>query len=150
MTKEWIIVHHSLTRDGSTVSWDAIRRYHKSLGWDDIGYHYGVELVNDKYEILMGRMPNEKGAHTKELNMNSVGIGICCVGNFDLGPPPQEQMDKLIELVRWLQSDFHITKSHVLGHREVGALVGFDWTKGNYKSCPGKRFDMNKLRSYLR
>lgn len=42
-----IIIHHSATNDGRTVSWEAIRWYHtRTNGWHDIGYHFGVELLD--------------------------------------------------------------------------------------------------------
>jgi hypothetical protein len=146
----FIIIHHSATLDGRTFSWAAIRRYHiQERGWNDIGYHVGVELVNDGYEATLGRMLDVEGAHCKELGMNQLGIGVCLVGNFDAVSPPEEGLKKLREVVRWLMRLYDIPPRNILGHREAGLRAGFDWEKSQYKSCPGKLFDMDAFRQSL-
>lgn len=136
----YIIVHHSLTKDSGTVSWQAIRDWHTGVNpdskykWSDIGYHFGIELVNDHYEILAGRMLDTHGAHTR--GANAVGIGICCVGNFDLAPPPEEQFKLAVKLTKSLMKVFKIPRGHVHGHNHFA----------NWKSCPGTLFDMQKFK----
>jgi len=140
MNIEYIILHHSLTKDGATVSWNAIRKYHtQDLGWRAIGYHFGIELIGDHYEILIGRMMGENGAHCKEQGMNGKSIGICFLGNFDLIKPLPEQWLLGLKLVRTLMSIFGIPVDHISGHREYAP----------YKSCPGALFDLEKFRSEL-
>ncbi len=146
----FIIIHHSATADGRTFSWGAIRRYHtQERGWNDIGYHVGVELVGDSYETLVGRMLDVEGAHCKELGMNSLGIGVCLVGSYDEAAPPETALSKLREVVRWLMRAYDIPPRNVLGHREAGLRAGYDWRAGQYKSCPGKLFDMEEFRASL-
>lgn len=150
--REWrfIILHHSLTKDSGTVSWDAIRHYHKHVRkWDDIGYHFGVELVGETYQYMLGRHVRENGAHTKALGMNSLGLGVCLVGNFDVAPVPIDQWNKALWLCKWLCDGFDIEEHNVLGHREVGAMIGKDWKAGEFKSCPGKNFNLNRFRTDL-
>jgi len=149
-----IIIHHSLTKDGETVNWQAIRRYHTSyrkdgkilteeharslikdgvsveLPWSDIGYHAGIELVNEDYEVLQGRMFNVPGGHCKQQNMNYKSIGICLVGNFDLISPPPAQLSLLINYVRSLMDLLYIPPTCVHPHSEFAS----------YKSCPGTKF----------
>ena len=133
-----IILHHSLTADNQTVSWNAIRHYHTiDRGWKDIGYHYGIELINDRYEILVGRHLTVTGAHTKGHNLDS--IGICFVGNFDITEPPLEQWIQGVALVRSLLEVFRLTPDDVYGHRVFAD-----------KSCPGNLFNMDKFRNLLR
>ena len=135
-----IVIHHSLTKDSATVSWDAIRRYHTEvLGWSDCGYHYGLELVGDVYKVMNGRAPWIDGAHCKEEGMNRLSLGICLVGNFDLEPPPARLWQAALLFVRGLIIPKDIQPDRVFGHREFAP----------YKSCPGKMFDMEKFREEL-
>lgn len=155
MSPSYIIIHHSLTDDNKHVSWGAIRKYHKGLvegspyKMNDIGYHFGLELVDDQIEVLLGRLPYSIGAHTKELSMNTKSIGVCCIGNFDKYEPSSRMVDKLVWLLNYLRHEFAIPVNQILGHREVGMMAGFDWTKGQYKTCPGKLFDMDMIRMKL-
>ena len=147
---QYICIHHSLTKDGTVVDWDAIRRYHREVnGWSDIGYHYGIERAGKHLLLQVGRSETVPGAHAKEMHMNSKSIGICVVGNFDLAPPGLEILRFLSEIVRRKVAEYGIPVNAVLGHREVGAMAGFDWRKGQYKSCPGKHFNMDILREMV-
>jgi N-acetylmuramoyl-L-alanine amidase len=134
MTPKRIIVHHSLTEDGETVSWGAIYDYHvHQLGWKDIGYHYGIELIRDRLHILKGRMDNEQGAHCQGHNRDS--LGICIVGNFDAIPPMENRYKLAARLIRSLMDIYRIPISKVHGHRDFAD-----------KSCPGRLFDMYRLK----
>jgi len=159
-----IVLHHSLTRDGATVSWPAIRKYHTSYKcegysvdpdqvpaliaqgapvtppWSDIGYHIGIELVDQHYEILIGRMLDAPGAHCPAGGMNRRALGILFVGNFDLAPPPLDQLALGLRLVRSLQQLFAIPTERVFGHREVAR---------DGRTCPGKYFNLPQFRSDL-
>ena len=163
MRPEAIVLHHSATKDGTTVSWEAIRRYHTSYKlagniidpaqvhalvaagmpvekpWSDIGYHFGIELIGDRYQILTGRMMTVTGAHCTQQQMNRRALGICFVGNFDLAPVPVEQLALGMRLVRSLMDLLNIGLGGVYGHRELAT----------YKSCPGRLFDLKQFRTDL-
>ena len=135
---DYIILHHSFTKDGIKLSWNAIRDYHiNTFDMDDIGYHYGIENVRGKYLTMSGRMPYIRGAHTKQVvngrKMNWSSIGICCVGNYDEVEPPVEMLVELNKLVSWLQYEYSITDDKIKFHRDYA----------DYKSCPGKLFPRN-------
>jgi len=137
---KYIMIHHSLTRDSSTVSWQAIRHYHVAkLGWNDIGYHFGIELVNGQYEVLIGRMLNEDGAHCREAAMNRLAIGICFIGNFDEDNLPDHQRSLGVRLVKSLMAPFGIPADHVVRHHDFAP----------YKSCPGTRFPWAAFKNQL-
>ncbi|MDA8140383.1 MAG: peptidoglycan recognition family protein [Desulfobacteraceae bacterium] len=163
MNPSAIVLHHSLTNDGHTVSWNSIRRFHTSYRiedniidpsrvqeleaagmpvvrpWRDIGYHFGIELVDGRYEILSGRMMTETGAHCPQQNMNKRALGICFVGNFDETPVPVPQLALGLRLVRSLMELFDISLGNIYGHRELEP----------YKTCPGLKFDLKQFRTDL-
>jgi N-acetylmuramoyl-L-alanine amidase len=154
-----IMIHHSATVDGRTFDWQAIRRYQMSWRidstsvtkaeydrrlaikdgkrfeppWRDIGYQFGIELINNHYEIFVGRDLDQVGAHC--VGMNDRAIGICFVGNFDLAPPPAEQWIAGVHFVRSLCRILHIPATQVVPHRDYAQ-----------KTCPGRMFDMERFR----
>lgn len=141
LNRTHIVIHHSLTKDGDTVSWGAIQDYHTiTLGWNDIGYHAGVELINGRYYALVGRDINVRAAAVKEQDMNGKALHVCCVGNYDLIPPPQAMLAVLIEriLKPWMDS-FEIPVFNIMAHHDFAP----------YKSCPGTQFNMIALRGLI-
>lgn len=136
-----IIIHHSLTKDGLTVSWGAIREYHTTehdgdYGWSDIGYHAGVELVESGgrpyYEALLGRPWDQSGAHAKGHNRDS--LGLCCVGNYDEEPPPLGLLLKAADVLQlWMQL-YHIDAGNIFPHSAFSA-----------KTCPGRLFPLAQV-----
>ena len=138
MNPKRIILHHSKTNDGQVVNWDSIRKYHiVNRQWDDIGYHFGVERINNRYEALIGRMPNIQGAHCRGQNKDS--IGIVFVGDFDAKFVPNNQWLLGLELVRSLIDITCIRIDQVYGDR--------DFHKA--KTCPGLNFDIEAFRGEL-
>jgi len=150
-----LTVHHSLTKDGQTVDWQAIRRFHTSWRyngriiteqegrslpgaikpWREVGYHMGIEMINDRYEILVGRMLDEAGAHTVGHNVDN--IGICFIGNFDADPVPKQQWDFGVRLVKSLYCLLCIHIGDIKGHREIAR---------DGRTCPGRLFDLHQFR----
>jgi len=125
-------IHHSLSTDGTVFNWRAIRNWHiNENGWSDVGYHYGIELIDNTYEVLVGRPLHLPGAHIKEGGMNKKAIAICFVGNYDEKAPPVEMIDvACTRLIIPLMKIFDIGQDKIIFHRD----------KAPYKSCPGHMF----------
>lgn len=129
-----IIIHHSLTDDSRTLSFDAIRRFHtapppEGHGWRDIGYHFVIEQVGDRYHMLAGRPLHVGGAHT--VGMNQKSVGVCLVGNFDDAAPSPALLKFAAYQVGGLCAALNITTSreYIHPHSEYAP-----------KSCPGTQF----------
>lgn len=70
-----IIIHCSDSPEGRNDKAEDIRRWHKQRGFNDIGYHYVIDLDGT---VEQGRPIEQAGAHCTGHNRNS--IGICYIG----------------------------------------------------------------------
>lgn len=128
MIQKKIIVHHSATKDGTTFSWSAIKRYHtNTLNFKNVGYHAGVEFVDDDYFAMFGRPWDMAGAHT--LGQNEWSLGLCFVGNFDEYEPDDEMLLTGAEVVKLWRRLYDIPVSEIHKHSEY-----------QNKTCPGTKF----------
>jgi len=144
MKPKYIVIHNSLTVDGVTVDWQSIRNYHVySRGWRDIGYHFGIERVRGVYEVLVGRMPTEGGAHASPKEGPYIGIngeswGVMFCGNYNEEPPPSEL---------WSLGTRFVASLSVVGDINVDCILGHGEVDDRRPYCPGVHFDMSKFRS---
>ena len=118
-----IIIHCTATRPDAKCTVESIRRYHKSLGWRDIGYHY---VIYRDGSVHTGRPVEEVGAHCPGHNANSIGIAY--VGGLDADghaadTRTEAQRLALLQLVKDLKEEHPIITIH--GHNEYAA-----------KACP--------------
>lgn len=133
------VYHCSASRPGSKTTVDTIRSGHKARGFNDIGYHFIVDLDGTVHK---GRDITRAGAHAEGYNSNS--IGICYIGGLDdkTGKPADtrtlEQMISLKALDQILKIIYPtITKS--VGHRDLSVDLNGDGviSKNEWmKSCP--------------
>ena len=135
-TSKWryIIIHHSATDAGNAYS---LYDMHLRRGfWNGLGYHFVIDngtfgKAIGQIEISPRWIKQQDGAHCKASNMNSMGIGICLVGNYSEDQVPEKQLDSLVYLVCMLQHYYNIPTSNILGHGQVA---------GAATECPGLRF----------
>lgn len=132
-----IIVHCSATVEGEHVSAKIIDRWHRTQGYNSIGYHY---VIQPNGIIERGRSEESVGAHCKGHNLHS--IGICYVGGLDMeGNPKDTRTPAQKESLSLLIEDIcnrHPIKS-IGGHRDFspdlngnGIIERHEWVK----ACP--------------
>ena len=139
-----IVIHHTASptdvrRSGKNVPVDAamIREWHKTKGWSDIGYHF-VIMPDGRCEE--GRPLSKPGAHCKVGRRNSMGIGVCLVGNFSETKVPDAQLVGLVNKVVQLMEEFKLGIESIELHRDV---------PGAATECPGRYFPADVLKHKL-
>lgn len=143
-TDKWkyIIVHHSATDEGAAL---VFYKEHRDRGWDTIGYDFVIDNGSNgrqdgQIETTPRWVKQIDGAHCKAGGMNSMGIGICLVGNFNKDNVSPKQMDSLVYLVGILSDSYRIPASNIMGHGKV---------PGARTDCPGKKFPWNEFYSRI-
>ena len=139
---EEIIVHHTwkptvkdfLSHPDGLYWVRVIDRFHRSKGWEGIGYHF---VLTPDGLIYVGRKLDKSGAHT--VGHNATGIGVCLLGNFDDEDLTAAQWISLKYLLAWLCHAFTIPCDCIHFHREFAN-----------KTCPGRRLDLGKVREAVR
>ena len=126
---EYIVIHHTASTAKETV--EQIHNFHiNNNGWAGIGYHF---YIRKDGTIYRGRPEKYVGAHCE--NYNSVSLGICCEGNFEIEQPTDNQLKSLSELLQHLKQKYGNVQ--VVGHRDLNATA-----------CPGKNL-YSKLGSVI-
>ena len=127
---EYIVVHCSWTKPNQDWGAAEIDRLHRNQnGWRKIGYHF---VITRDGTVEQGRKLENRGAHVKGLNDNS--IGICLVGGkgFDERDDDnftQDQRDALADTVVFLSRVY--PGALIVGHNH------FD----EHKTCPVMELD---------
>ena len=125
-----IIIHCSATREGQQVTVDTIKDWHLAKGWNDIGYHFYIDLDGT---INKGRDIDKMGAHCKGHNRNSIGICYCGGVEADGKTPKdtrtQEQKDSLLHVLKTLKAMY--PEAVIYSHNEFAnkACPSFDATE---------------------
>lgn len=122
-TTDRIILHHA-AGNGTAES---IHKYHVSLGWKGIAYHY---YVRKDGTIYRGRPEDTVGGHTSGYNSRS--IGICAEGNFETDIMSDAQRDAIRALVLDIRTRYPDTKT--IKHKDVAATA-----------CPGKNYPFDYI-----
>ena len=113
-----IIIHCTATPEGREHDVADIRRWHLKRGFNDIGYHYVIDLQGG---VHIGRPIEKIGAHCSGQNRGS--IGICYVGGMSKDMKKakdtrtQAQKDSLIKLMHELIYKYNKDMT-IHGHNE--------------------------------
>lgn len=121
---DYIVVHCAQTKPSMDIGLREIDQWHKRRGWLGCGYHF---VIKRDGQIEVGRQINQKGAHVKGFNHNS--LGICLVGGIDEDEDfdanyTQEQWDSLDALVETMTKIY--PNAAVVGHKDLDP----------HKACP--------------
>ena len=143
-TIDAIVIHCSATRAGQDVRAADIDKWHKERGFNEIGYHYVIDLDGT---VEFGRRLPKDGAHCNTSGVsgqsyNKHSIGICYVGGLDSAGNPAdtrtpEQKKSMAELVYRLFDKYPIVE--IIGHRDASPDLNGDGkiSKNEWiKQCP--------------
>lgn len=108
----------------------------KNNGWEDIPYHFILDLDGNIYE---GRPLWAEGDTGTSYNLTGHAL-ISVLGHYDHQTPSQAQLDSIVALMAWLAHDYQIPLENIKGHKDYIPVnsQGLHIDVGNIKiTCPG-------------
>lgn len=132
-----IVIHHSATPVDDALNMHQVHLKQRRMK-NGLAYHFVISNGSRKAsdgEIYIGDRWKKQldGGHMKQSSLNKTGIGICLIGNFELGPPTSKQLNSLEALCRHLMKNCRISYSSVTTHKLLHP---------NHTKCPGKCFSL--------
>ena len=133
----YIVVHCSATREGCTLTSEALEAEHRRRGFRTTGYHYYIRRDGT---VLGTRSLELPGAHCR--GHNKYSIGICYEGGLDCKGHPKDtrtewQKHSMRVLILTLLKDY--PGCRICGHRDLspdlngnGEIEPEEWIK----ACP--------------
>ena len=120
----YIVVHCSATREGCTLTSEALEAEHRRRGFRTTGYHYYIRRDGT---VLGTRSLELPGAHCR--GHNKYSIGICYEGGLIASGQPADtrtlhQKASLVALLRELKRVF--PRALIVGHHDLNPM----------KNCP--------------
>ena len=135
----YIVIHHSATEVGSAARFDREHRARIDHVYG-LGYHFvignGRGTADGAVEVGPRWKGQRAGAHAGVQKYNSLGIGICLVGNFEKSVPTKKQREALAKLLQFLMKRFGVRPADVKRHSDIVQT-----------KCPGKRFPWPVVKS---
>jgi len=136
---QYIVIHHSGVDTGTVKAMD---QYHREVRHMENGLAYHFVIGNGSGmrdgEIAVGRRWTKQldGGHLASEAQNTIAIGICLVGNFDLHPPTPSEMNSLRALAQALMVRCNLTPRAVKTHQQINIV---------HTRCPGAKFPVSSF-----
>ena len=132
-----IVIHHSATPVDDALNMHQVHLKQRRMK-NGLAYHFVISNGSRKAsdgEIYIGDRWKKQldGGHMKQSSLNKTGIGICLIGNFELGPPTAKQLNSLEALCRHLMQKCRIPYTSITTHKILHP---------NHTKCPGKCFSL--------
>lgn len=126
-----LIIHHSAYPMKKTT-WPLIKEWHLKRGFNDIGYHYGIDSGG---QLFKGRDESVIGAHCKGQNKNS--LGVCVFGDFTKEEPTNQQLFTLFFLLEFLTKRHKLLSIDVHSHKDYGNTLCPGYLEENIENYRG-------------
>ena len=144
---------------GTAHYWEAIREYQRGQGFEDIGYHFGIDRVGRVWQLRklkyrgehvrdgfaaprwLDQYPQYKDSPTHPIHgryiWNAHNIGVVSLGNFMIQNPTPQQKQRIVQIGLLLRRLYQIPIYHCYTHQELVAT-----------ECPGK--NLQPYMEYIR